>query len=30
MENKKSVPIIGINIVIDCSDANILAEFYSK
>lgn len=30
METKKEIPIIGINIVIDCADANIMAAFYSK
>lgn len=30
MENKNNAPIIGINIVIDCHDASIMADFYSK
>ncbi|SHE34095.1 VOC family protein [Dysgonomonas macrotermitis] len=30
MENKKSVLITGMNVIIDCSDANIMAGFYSK
>jgi len=30
MENKTNVPIIGMNIVMDCADASVLAEFYSR
>jgi len=30
MENKKNTPAIGMNVVIDCADARMLSEFYSK